>query len=149
MRLFFAGVAEGAVFADGAVELLHRLPGYVGVCGDHHLGDAVAVVDGEVVLAEVDEYDSDFATVVGIDGAGGIDDGDSVVEGEAGAGPDLAFISLGQLHIEARGDEGALERAQRYGAFGKEGADIHSGGARCAVGGERMVAFVDYFDLHN
>ena len=148
-RLFFAGVAETAVFADGAVELLDRLPGDVGVGCDHHLSDAVAVVDGEVVFTEVDEDYAYLAAVVGIDSAGGVDDGYAVVEGEAGAGANLAFISLGELHVESGGDEGALEGTQRDGAFGEEGTDVHAGRARRAVGGEGMVALVDYFNLHS
>lgn len=40
------------------------------VAGDDHLRDAFSIVDDEVGIAQVDEYDAYLATVVGIDGAG-------------------------------------------------------------------------------
>lgn len=49
---------------------------------DDHLGDSVCVVDGERFIAQVDECDEHFASVVGVDGARGVGEGDAVLCGE-------------------------------------------------------------------
>ena len=57
------GVSEASVASPGGVELAYRLPRDVGVWRHHHLADALAVVYGERLAAEV--YD-DASTVPGL-----------------------------------------------------------------------------------
>lgn len=72
-----AGTALGrACLGDFShAHLCHR-------CYDH-LGDAHAASNGEILLAEIDEQNLDFAAVIAVDRAGRIEAGDAVLEGEA------------------------------------------------------------------
>ncbi len=67
--LIFTGVAKGSIFSDRAVKFLYRFPSDMGIRLDNHLGDPVAIVDGEIIFTEIDEYDSYLPPVVGIDSA--------------------------------------------------------------------------------
>ena len=52
--------------------------------------------DGEIIFAKVDQHDSDFATIIAVDGAGCVRHGHPMFQGEAGTGP--------HLHLEPRRD---------------------------------------------
>ena len=83
---------------------------------EHQLRDAVALLDGEVGIAVVEEEDLHLAAVVCVDDAGtGIDE---VLGGEAGAGGDAAVCwETSQLLAVFR-------------AWGQDGADEGRGGGR-------------------
>ena len=55
----------------------------------------------------VDQDHTNLSPVAGIDGAGGVEDGDAVPEGEAAAWADVGFGADRKLEGEASGDEGA------------------------------------------
>jgi len=59
-------------------------------------------------LVQVDQDHADLAAVGGVYGAGGVQDGDAVLEGESGFGADLAFVAVRDGHLEAGGDQHAL-----------------------------------------
>lgn len=99
------GMPESSFAAVGVVEGVGFDHLDLGEGGDDHLGDAHAAVDGERLLAKVDQGDHDLAAIVGVNGAGGIDQRDAVAAGEAGARADLGFIAGGEGHVEAAGDE--------------------------------------------
>ena len=80
--LFFAGVAEAAFATFGGREGFDREPFGSFVACDDHLAYAVAVVDSEWVGTEVDQYNADFATIVGIDCAGSVEDCDAIFDSE-------------------------------------------------------------------
>ena len=46
-----------------------------------HLGDALAGFHGLRLVGEVDEDDFDFAPVVGVNGAGGVDEAEALLDG--------------------------------------------------------------------
>ena len=98
-ELFDAGMAEGAIFAAGAVKLLDRLPFDMRVLFNNHLTYTVTIVDGKILFAEIDQYNADFATIVGIYGAGTVGNRYSMIQSQSGTRPDLTFVALGQLHI--------------------------------------------------
>ena len=52
-----------------------------------------------------------FAAVVGIDGTGGVEDGDAMSQGEPRTRPDLAFEPLRKRKDEARRNGRTLARA--------------------------------------
>ena len=106
-------MAESTVFAPGTVEFAGLLPSHTGILFDHHLTYAVAVIDGEVVLAEVYEYYADLAAVVGVDGSWSIRYCHAVIESHAASGTYLTFIARGELHVQARGYQSTLQRLQR------------------------------------
>jgi len=59
--------------------------------GDDHLGNPVSVTDGERVLTEIDQEDSDLSSVIGIDRSRSIDDADPLLNGESASRSDLTF----------------------------------------------------------
>ena len=66
------------------------------VSGYDHLGYAFAVGDGEGLAAEVDEDDAYLSSIVGVDGAWGVEHGDAVLEGESAAWTYLGFVAWGE-----------------------------------------------------
>ncbi len=117
------GVGEGVGFGDVDAE----------DGGDDELGDAHAGFDVEVCVGGVEEKDGDFAAVAFVNGAGGVEDGDAVFEGEAAAGADLGFGVGGELDLEAGGDLGVAACGD---GGGLDCADVHAGVTGVGVGGE-------------
>ena len=78
-HLFHSRVAEASVAPLGVRQLLGQSKRNGLVFVDDHLGDPVAVLDGEVLLAPVDHGHPEFAPVVGIDGADAVDEADAVL----------------------------------------------------------------------
>ena len=64
-----AGGSEAVGSSLGVIEVGDFLDGGVSDGRDDHLRDAVAVLDGVGELAEIDECDEHFASVVCVDGA--------------------------------------------------------------------------------
>lgn len=97
---------------------------------DDQLRDAHAIFDGEGGAAEVDQGNPQFASVVAIDGAGGVGDADAVLGGEAGAGADLTFVPLFDGDGPAGRDNRNVTGEEGDGG-GKGGGDVHP----CRAGG--------------
>jgi hypothetical protein len=68
----------------------------------------------ECFLTEIDKDDFDLAAVIGVDGAGRVENRDAVFGGEAGAWADLRFVSGRQSDGDAGGDERALAGCELY-----------------------------------
>ena len=127
--MLLSRVSEAAGAAGGFVEGVDGLPGDAVDGGDEHLGDAHVAFDGEGVWAEVDEGDHDLASVVGVDGAGGVGHGDAELHGEPGAGADLGFVPDGQSHGEPTGDQGDGAGFEGDGRGGIDrGVEVGGGG---------------------
>ena len=86
----------GQIFNNDKLRLFTR--------GDDHLGDAVAMADNERLCGKVDENHHDFASVIGIDGAGSVQHSDAVLYGKAATGSDLTFVTLRNFHEKPGGD---------------------------------------------
>ena len=99
--LFGVGLS-GAAVSESSLAALCGVEGGDGyelglfVGGDDHLGYALSVGDGVGLAAEVDEYDAYLTSIVGVDGAWGVEHGDAVLEGEAAAGAYLSFVAWGK-----------------------------------------------------
>ena len=77
------------------------------------MGNAVAFVDLDVVGGvQIDEDDFEFASVVGVNEAWGIDYRQALLDGQAAAGLDEAGVAVGQSDGQARGDQTALKGLQ-------------------------------------
>ncbi len=98
-----AGRAETAAAPPAFRQGVDRFPGDVTDRGDDHLGDAHARLDGKGFGPDVGEDDHDLAAVIGIDGAGRVDEQNAVTDGQAGARPHLGLVALGQRDGDARG----------------------------------------------
>ncbi len=116
--------------------------------GDNHLRDALAVVDDEVFVAEVDEDDAYLAAVVGIDGARTVEDGDALLQRQTAAGTHLRLVARRQLHEETRLHKPSLHRPQRHRPIGQISPQIHSRRLHRLILRQRMVALIDHLDLH-
>jgi len=88
-----------------------------------HLGDAHAWGDIKGGAAVVDQDDFDFAAIAFVDGAGAIEDGEAVLEGEAAAGPDLGFGVGGEGDRNPRSHECRLPWLN---ADGFDGVEVHA-----------------------
>ena len=66
---------------------------------DDHLRHALTVVDGEGLLREVDEQHAHLAAVVCIDGAGAVQHGDAMLQGQSAAWPHLGLVARRQGHV--------------------------------------------------
>ena len=76
------------------------------MAGDDHLGNPFSGNNLEGRVRQVHEDDTDFTAVIGIDGAGGVQDRDAMLEGKAAAGPHLRFETLGQGNVQPCGNKG-------------------------------------------
>jgi hypothetical protein len=92
-------VTKTAIAAWRGWKTFYRLPFGASVSCHHSLGDSHAAFHSEDLRAEVREEDADFASVIGIDGARTVENGDPVAQGEATPGADLQLEPLrdGQL----------------------------------------------------
>ena len=93
--------------------------------------------------AEIDQQHLDFAAVVGIDGAGRVEHGETVLHGEAGARPHLRLDAGGQRDGDAGGNERARAGRQRQRRVGRHrGEQIEAGGERALIGRQRQILAV-------
>ena len=72
-------MSESACSALGFVEFLNLYPFGLLVTGNDHLADAFAMLNLEIFGRKVDEDYANFATIVGIDGAGSVENCDSML----------------------------------------------------------------------
>ena len=103
------------------------------VSRDHHLRDAHAARDGETFAAEIGEDHLHLAAVIGIDGAGAVQNRKTVFQREAGTRPHLRFIPFGQGDHQAGRHQRAGARRQNQ-ILGHGGAQIHTGGMFGCIG---------------
>jgi len=77
---------------------------------DDNLGDPHTRGDDERPLTVVDENDTKLSSIIGVDGARRVEDGDPVFESKAAAGPNLDFKTFWDAEFEPCGDQSALAR---------------------------------------
>ena len=70
------------------------MPGQLGDRCQDQLGDAFPALDCEGILSEIDQNDLDLAAIVAVDSAGRVQTGQAMLCRQAGAGPNLDFITL-------------------------------------------------------
>ena len=77
--------------------------------------------------AEIDQPNLDFAPIIGVDGAGGIDHGDAMLDRQTGSRPHLNFIPRRDGHGKAAANQANFSRCKDQGGC-KSRAYIHAGG---------------------
>ena len=106
-----------AAFAGGEVlGARDRFPAHLLDLVQHELRDAFAAPDHEILGGEVEQDDSDFAAVVGVDRAGAVEHAQAVLERQPRARPHLALVSGGDGDLEPRRHQrpaAGLERQRR------------------------------------
>jgi hypothetical protein len=109
-------VAEAAFIAVGGGEVGDELPLDLSDGAKDHLGDTHAGFYREGFIPKVDDEDLDFAAVVGVNGAWGVEDSEAMMQGEAAAGADLGFPARRDFYIESSRDEQPLARPECMGS---------------------------------
>ena len=90
---FCPGMAESSVLAAGAVKLPYDLPGNMGILLDNHLAYTISVIDGKILLAEIDKNYTHLSAIVGVNSARTVGDAYAALQSQTGPRADLAFIS--------------------------------------------------------
>ena len=112
-RLVDSAGAEAAGAAFGLIQFVHHGKGCVLVLLNDQLGDAVAALHVEGLgLVSVEQGDHQLAAVAGINGAGRVHNGDTVLGRQAGARVHQANVAFGQGDCHAGGYQGAFARLQ-------------------------------------
>ena len=107
--------------------------------GDDQLRDAVAAIDDKGFVGEVNEDDAHLSTVVGVDGAGRVQDGVAALDGQYAAGTHLSLVAFGDLHIETRRHKATLHGFEGDGAIGQIGAEVHASRVHGLVSGQGVI----------
>ena len=85
--------------------------------GDHHLRDTLAVVDDKLLLRQVDQQHAYLSTIVGIDGAWRVQDGNTLLEGQTATRTDLCLITDRKRDVQSGRNQSALHGLQHDGCF--------------------------------
>ena len=147
-RLFFAAVSESSSATLCLVQRVGELPFSLFVVGNDHLCYALAVVDGEGLVGEIDEDDADFAAIVGINGAWGIQNGDAVLDGQSATWAYLRLVACGQGDEESCGDQGTLQGLELDGSI-EVCLEIHACRLWSSIGGQGVMGTIDDGYLHD
>jgi len=107
-------MSESTCSAFGFVEFLHLNPFGLLVTGNHHLANALAVFDSEIFVRQVDKYDAYFSAIVGIDGAGSVENCDSVLQCKTTTWTNLCFVTFWKFNEKSSRYEFALHWLQCY-----------------------------------
>src|SRR6266702_7082121 len=93
-----ARMAETAIASDTLAKFLNLHQRGPGKWGEHQLSNTLTAPDNERLRTVVDHNHPDLATVIGVDGPGGVDQGNAVFEGQAASGPHLGLVPFRQLN---------------------------------------------------
>ena len=116
-------------------------------CNDH-LGYALAIVDDEILVAKVNQQHSHLASVIGIDGAWGIEHGKSMLQRQSAARAHLCLIACWQGDMKSCRDETALHWVQCYRLVDVS-AQVHSRALESGISRKRLMTFINYFYLYH
>ena len=81
------------VVAFCGVELIDGIEGSMDDAGNDELGDAHATLHTERLVAMVDKVNMDFSAIIGIDGAGSVKDGKTVLTRKTAAWTHLRLVA--------------------------------------------------------
>jgi len=106
---------------------------------DDKLGDSLPPRHHEGPRTMVDQGHTHLASVVSVDSPGGVEHGDTVLDREAAAGPNLGLESGGKRYENAGGNERVRSGRQVHG--GRDGGpQVHPRRLFAHVGGRRQIA---------
>ena len=141
-------MSEASCTAFGRVERVYLLPLCLFIACNDELCDTVAVGDCKGFGREIDKNNTDFASIVGIDGAGRVEKGNAVFEGKARTRTHLCFVAIGQGDVKSCRDEGALHGLQGYIVV-EVGSEVESCTLCCGISWQVVVRMIDDFYIHN
>ena len=118
------------------------------VAGDDQLSYALAVVNNEVLIGEVNEHDANLTTVVGIDSTRGVKHGDAMLQGQATAGTHLCLITRREGDVQTRGNKPTFQWTE-HDWLVNVGTEIHASTLRRGILRQGLMAAVHYFYFHS
>ena len=145
--LLCTAMSEASCASFGLGKYLYGFPFCLLVSCNDHLGNALAVLDEKRLVGEIDKDDADLATIVGIDGAGSVEDSDAVLDGKTTAGAHLSLVARRQSHEETRRYKAALQGLQLYGRL-DIGTKVHTSRLRRGILRQWMMTAIDYLYFH-
>jgi hypothetical protein len=107
-----SGMAEAALSPRAVVESIDFDQFGADDRGKNQLRDAIAAPDDQRLGAKVDHDDADFAAIVGVDGAGRINQGQPFTQRAPAARPHLPLESGWYFKRDSGRDRGTLQRLQ-------------------------------------
>lgn len=145
--LFFTRMSKSACSALGFVEFFNLYPFGLLVTGNDHLADAFAMLNLEIFGREVDENYAYFAAIVGIDGAGSIENCNSVFQSKTAAWTNLCFVAFGKFDEKSCRDKFAFHRLQNN-RFCKVRTKVDACRLRGCILRQSICGFVYYSNFH-
>ena len=115
--------------------------------GNHHLGNPFPWNNLEGFIGEVNKDDLYLSPVIRVNGARGIQDGDSVLCRKAAARPYLGLIARRKGNVKASWDKRPFKGADCNGGF-KICPEVHPGALRRSIGRAGMAGFINNPDFH-
>src|SRR5262245_24604796 len=131
--------AKAALPSRRATKLGDRLDAHMLDASDHQLGDALAATDHKRLRPEIDQQNLHLAAIVGVEGAGAVQNRHARFQREPRAGANLSLEARGQLNREAGGNKRAgawRERDRRIRWHGRH--HIEACGMLRVIGGKRQ-----------
>ena len=99
----------------------------------HQLSDSFAAADLEsLVRVVIDQAHLELTAVARVDEAGGVEAGDTVLEGEPATGLDETGVSLGKSDGDTRGNQGPATSSGKLDVLTGDEVDPCIAGARVA-----------------
>jgi hypothetical protein len=124
--ILLSGVTETAYITLGLIKFFHKPQFCLANFIDYQLSNSIAAMNGISFGAQIDGCYFDFTTIVGVDGSGGIDQTDSVLDGQAASWANLGFEASGYRNRKAGGNQVNGAGFENQFIF-NGGAEIHSG----------------------
>ncbi len=121
----------------------------MGILLDNHLAYTISVIDGKILLAEIDKNYTHLSAIVGVNSARTVGDAYAALQSQTGPRADLAFISRRQLHVQSCMNQRPFKRLEYNRAIRKVCPHIHSSRLECRVVRKRMMTSVDYLDFNS
>jgi hypothetical protein len=139
-------IAAGATLGFIKLGDLNEIGGLM--TGDDHLCHTLAVVHDEFFLRQVHQQHTHLATIVGVDGAGCIQHGDSLLQGQSATRSHLCLVTLGQCDKQPCRHQAALQWFQ-HDALRKVSTQVHASALRRGILWQGLVPLIDHFYLYH
>lgn len=126
------------------IEQFHLLKEALLMTRNHHLGNALTILNNEVFLRQIDEYHTYLATIISIDGTWRIEHGDTFLQRQSTTRSDLRLVASRQRDMQTSRNQPALERLQGDGGV-EIGPEIHARTLRSGILRQGLMPPVDDF----
>ena len=114
---------------------------------DDHLADTLPGGNGLRLVAQVDKDNPHLSAVVGVNRPRAVQHGESALKCQAAARTNLRLVALRQFNEQTRRQQSPLHR-QKGNLLAKVTPYIHSRRLRALIPRQRIIAFIDDFQLH-